>query len=59
MADFIPGDQVVHLIYREEGVVKALHLCRIGSNVLEAALVTVGKEERIWLCFQIELDRYI
>lgn len=48
--DFKPGDPVIHNLTREEGVVKSLHLFRIGSNAGDCLLVTVGKEEKVWLC---------
>ncbi len=49
MAVFKVGDPVVHIVSQEEGVVKSLHLFRVGTNTGESLLVTVGKEDKVWL----------
>lgn len=54
MPDFKSGDPVRHLISREEGIVKSLHLFRIGTNAGDCLLVTVGKDEKVWLPHEVE-----
>ncbi len=49
MPVFKPGDQVTHTITQEEGVVKSLHIFRIGTNTGESLLVKVGKLDKVWL----------
>jgi len=51
---FQPGDPVRHLYAGEEGVVKSLHLFRVGTNAGDSLLVTVGKEEKVWLPHEVE-----
>jgi hypothetical protein len=49
MPSFTPGLAVRHRVTQEDGIVKAIYLFRIGTNTGECLLVTVGKDEKIWL----------
>lgn len=51
---FKPGDPVRHLVSGEEGVVKSFHLFRVGTNSGDCLLVTVGKEDKVWLPHEVE-----
>lgn len=50
MPVFKPCDSVTHLYTKEEGIIKSVHVLRTGTNAYECLLVTVGKEDKVWLC---------
>ncbi len=55
MAEFKPGDPVVHKLTREEGLIKSPQSFRLGNNTGECFLVTVGTLEKVWFPHEMEL----